>query len=87
MMIEFKTPEGIAADLLSRASQIQMFQRVIRRQGHSRYLAISKLLPKHFSSARIYKIADHKNAALLLFIDPTLKGYDAQTTTNRDEGK
>lgn len=75
-MNRLKTPEEIINDLLSRESKIQMFQRTIRRQGHSRYIAISKLLPKHFSSARIYKIADHRNAALLLFIDPSLEGYD-----------
>lgn len=87
MPSEPETPEEIAYDLLSRATEIQMFQRTIRRQGHSRYIAISKLLPKHFGSARIYKIADHRNAALLLFIDPSLEGFNAQITRDRDRGE
>lgn len=69
-------PEELAKALLATSEEVLMFQRGIRNQGHSKYLAVSRLLPRRFRTVRMYKLAEKDNAVLVLFIDPTQKGYE-----------
>lgn len=66
----------VVKNLLFSSDEVKMFRRDIRNQGHSKYLAVSRLLPRHFKIVQMYKLAEKDNAVLVLFIDPTQKGYN-----------
>lgn len=73
------TVREVVKHLLIFKKDVQMYQRALRTQGHSKYLAVSKIVPKTFKTVRMYKVAEEENAVLLLFIDPTKKGYRIDT--------
>lgn len=72
---EYMTAQDVVKALLASDKEVVMYQRALRTQGHSKYLAVSKIVPKTFKLVRMYKVAEEENAVLLLFIDPTKKGY------------
>jgi len=78
------TAEEIISDLLSHEQDVMMLDRTLRTQGFSKVLAVTKIIPHAFTFVRVFKVREHKNAVLLLVIDPSQKGYHAQT--RRDEG-
>ncbi len=83
-MEEISTAEEVAYDLLSRKQQVKMLDRTLRNQGASRYIAMTKTLPKRFHFVRVFKLGEFKNAVLVLILDPTMEGYNAQAGTNQD---
>lgn len=75
-MSDLIAPEKLAEELLSYSEEVMMFQRGVRKQGQSKYLAVSRILPRRFKIVRMYKLAEKDNAVLVLFLDPTQRGYD-----------
>lgn len=75
MSSKHMTAREVVEALLTSTKEVVMYQRALRTQGHSKYLAVSKIVPKTFKMVRMYKVAEEENAVLLLFIDPTKKGY------------
>ncbi len=74
--------EEIVNDLFSIFSDKDFAHVIIREQGFSRIITVTKLL-KHFGdNVYIWKIAERKNAALFLVIDPVQEGYSAQIDTD-----
>lgn len=73
------TVEEIISDLLMQEQEVKMLDRTLRSQGYSKVLAVTKIIPESFTFLRIYKLRQHKNAVLLLIIDPAQQGYNAQT--------
>lgn len=70
--------EEIVSDLLSQEQDVKMLDRTLRTQGYSKVLAVTKIIPESFHFLRIFKVREQKNAVLLLIVDPSQHGYNAQ---------
>jgi len=79
MKVKIMTAEEIISDLLTQQQEVKMLDRTLRTQGFSKVLAVTKIIPPEFTFVRVFKVREHKNAVLLLVIDPSQKGYHAQT--------
>lgn len=73
------TADEIVIDLLSKEQAVLMLDRTLRTQGYSKVLAVTKLIPRDFEFIRVFKVRKHKNAVLLLIVNPAKRGYNAQT--------
>ena len=79
MKAKILTAEEIISDLLSQEQDVKMLDRTLRTQGFSKVLAVTKIIPHEFTFVRVFKVREYRNAVLLLVIDPSQKGYHAQT--------
>lgn len=69
----------ICEDLLTHIGEVREHSGMIRYQGYSRVLAVTKVIPRSFMYTSMFKVAENQNAVLILVLDRTRQGYEPCT--------